>query len=971
MNNAPPTTPVCREPSSLCAEENTFRLFFERSTDPIWLLDPQTGTFVDCNDAAVTLLRAGSRERLLGTQPKDLSPEIQPDGTPTAEMQAWVIDQVERLGGLKFEWLARRFDGSLMPTEVAATRLVVGGRVLHAVVTRDISERKKQEQDLRESEARFRALFERSADAMSLFDPQLGRFIDSNDAVARQTGAPNREALGNASPAEISPERQPDGSLSSEKVAEMVRLALVNGSHRFEWLSRRFDGRELPLDVVLTTLPFGDRQLLLTVSRDIAEQKQAEEEVRRLNAILEQRVAERTAELAASEARLRTLVEHAPEAMVVFDGETGRFLNCSENAPGLFGLSREQLLTLHPADISPLVQSDGRSSRDAAREYIRRAVEGQKPVFEWTHQHVDGRLIPCEVRLVRLPAEGQVLVRGSIIDNTERRRREKIQQATYRISEAVHAAGDLNSLYRRIHEIISSLMPARNFYIALLDAAAEMISFPYFVDEHGGHPEPFKLNIGLTGYVLRSGRSLLLDAAMNARKKHVGDAVTFEGHEEIRYIETGRPAAIWLGVPLSIGGHPFGAMAVQDYHDERAYGEAEKQVFEFIATQIALAIERKRSEQALRENEQKFRALFEATSQGVMIHDEEKFLEVNPALLRVMGFKSAAEIIGKHPSDTAPPFQPGGESSATLAAKHIAECMTHGSARFDWVCRNGRGEEAPFEVMLTRIEMGGRQLIQAVVNDISERKRVEAELLRALAREKELSQLKSNFVSLVSHEFRTPLGVISSSAEILRDYLVDLPEGERRDHLDTIVRNTRRMSDLMEEVLVLGRLDAGRMAFEPSALDLAVLCRRLVDEVQSATNHACSIALTMDSLLTEAHADEKLLRHILTNLLVNAVKYSEPGSPVEFRASREGDDMAFVIRDRGIGITPADQTRLFNSFQRGANVGQRPGSGLGLLIVKRCVDLHRGTIRLESAVNEGTTVTVQLPLFRKLDEVRD
>jgi PAS domain S-box-containing protein len=575
------------------------------------------------------------------------------------------------------------------------------------------------------------------------------------------------------------------------------------------------------------------------------------------------------------------------------------------------------------------------------------------------------------VRLVRLPAEGQVLVRGSIIDNTERRRREKIQQATYRISEAVHAVDDLASLYRRIHEIITSLMPARNFYIALLDAATEMISFPYYVDEHGGHPEPFKLNIGLTGYVLRSGRSLLLDAAMNARKKRVGDAVTFEGHEEIRYVETGRPAAIWLGVPLSIGGRPFGAMAMQDYHDERAYGEAEKQVLEFIATQTALAIERKRSEQALRENEQKFRALFEATSQGVMIHDEEKFIEVNPALLRVMGFDSAADIIGKHPRDTAPPFQPGGESSAVLAAKHIAECMTNGSARFDWVSFNGRGEEVPFEVILTRIEMGGRQLIQAVVNDISERKRAEAELLRALAREKELSQLKCNFVSLVSHEFRTPLGIISSSAEILRDYLTDLPEQERRDHLDTIARNTRRMSDLMEEVLVLGRLDAGKMAFEPAPIELAALCRKLVDEVQSATNHTSSLTLVMDSIPAEARADERLLRHILTNLLVNAVKYSEPGGAVKFHITRTGDVAVFTIRDRGIGIPPVDQARLFNSFQRGANVGQRPGSGLGLVIVKRCVDLHAGNIRLESAVGEGTAVMVQIPLFKVPDRKGD
>src|SRR5262249_3579731 len=143
---------------------------------------------------------------------------------------------------------------------------------------------------------------------------------------------------------------------------------------------------------------------------------------------------------------------------------------------------------------------------------------------------------------------------------------------------------------------------------------------------------------------------------------------------------------------------------------------------------------------------------------------------------------------------------------------------------------------------------------------------------------------------------------ISTSSEILRDYLTDLPEAERREHLDSIARNTRRMSDLMEEVLVLGRLDAGKMAFEPAPLDLAGLCRRLVDEVLSATNRVCPINLTLEALPGEASADARLLRHILTNLLVNAVKYSERGVEVDFSVAREGTEAVFTIRDRGIGI---------------------------------------------------------------------
>jgi len=181
-------------------------------------------------------------------------------------------------------------------------------------------------------------------------------------------------------------------------------------------------------------------------------------------------------------------------------------------------------------------------------------------------------------------------------------------------------------------------------------------------------------------------------------------------------------------VPLTIQGKPVGVMAVQDYEDGRAYGEEEERILAFVATQTALAIDRKRAQQALQESEHKFRALFEGSSQGVMIQDEEKFLEVNSATLRILGFDSPAAILGKHPKDTSPPFQPNGERSETAAHRHIAECMEKGSARFEWVGLNARGEQVPFEVILTRVEWGGRKVIQAVINDISERKQAEAGL---------------------------------------------------------------------------------------------------------------------------------------------------------------------------------------------------------------------------------------------------
>jgi PAS domain S-box-containing protein len=948
---------------------------------------------------------------------------------------------------------------------------------------------------LADTQSMFQLLFERSADAIVLFDPQAGVFVDCNAAALALLRAASKEQLLNASPADLSPPFQADGRLSREKSVEITALVQKNGSHRFEWLARRFDGTDVPLECLATAVPVGERTLHVVVPRDISKRKRAEEEIRQLNQTLEQRVAERTAELRASEAQFRTLVEHAPEAIVVFDGMSGRFEMVNEHAVRLFGRSREELLQLTPADVSPPQQPDGRPSAEAAREKMNAALAGEMPVFEWLHRHASGRLFASEVRLVRLPGERCCLLRASIIDHTERKRRQQVQRATYEISEAVHAVRDLASLYARIHSIVGGLMPAKNFYLALFDAASEMISFPYFVDEQADEwPAPRPVGTGLTGVVLRTGRPLLVTQSMARNARRVGDEVWLDG-VELPYVEAGTQAAVWLGAPLMAQGRAFGVMAVQDYRDESSYGEAEKQLLTFVAAQTALAIERKRAEQALRESEQKFRALFEATSTGVMIHDEHQYLEVNPAIVRMFGYKSAADLVGKNPIVTSPPVQPGGVPTIELAQRHIAECLKNGTARFDWLARRADGTEFPVEVYLTRIVMGGRRLMQAVVNDISERKRAEAELresaerlresearfsaafrsspvcmtitrmsdgrwveandtflawsgfsrdevlgldsrelnlwihpearvqfwtdlratgavrgreceirtrrspintvllsaevieinrephallaavditerkraeaelLKALAREQELGQLKSSFVSMVSHEFRTPLGVIQSSAEILRDYLDQLDAGEQQEHLQSIARNTRRMADMMEEVLLLGRLDAGKMQFEPAPIPLPRLCARLVDEVQSATSRACPIELRVGELPAGARADERLLRHSFTNLLTNAVKYSEPGRPVQFTVERDGRDAVFTVRDHGIGIPEPDQAWLFNAFHRGSNVGARAGTGLGLVIVKRCVELHDGRIRVESKVGEGTTVTVRLPVF--------
>jgi signal transduction histidine kinase len=254
-------------------------------------------------------------------------------------------------------------------------------------------------------------------------------------------------------------------------------------------------------------------------------------------------------------------------------------------------------------------------------------------------------------------------------------------------------------------------------------------------------------------------------------------------------------------------------------------------------------------------------------------------------------------------------------------------------------------------------------LEQRVTERTAELEVARDELRRALEQERELGELKSRFVTTVSHEFRTPLGITMSAVELLRHYHERLPEDQRRELLDDIHRSTRHMGGLMEQVLVLGRVEAGQAGFRPAPLELASLGQKLADEALSATSHRCPIDWRAETELAGAVGDESLVRHVFSNLLSNAVKYSPADSPVGFTCHREGLEAVFRVIDRGLGIPEADRPHLFEAFHRGTNVGDIPGTGLGLVIVKRCVDLHGGSIDVQDTPGGGTTFLVRLPLW--------
>jgi PAS domain S-box-containing protein len=246
--------------------------------------------------------------------------------------------------------------------------------------------------------------------------------------------------------------------------------------------------------------------------------------------------------------------------------------------------------------------------------------------------------------------------------------------------------------------------------------------------------------------------------------------------------------------------------------------------------------------------------------------------------------------------------------------------------------------------------------------DITERKKSEDRIREALEQQKVLNELRSRFVAMTSHEFRTPLAAIMSAEELLRHYGDRLPPAERNEILDGIAAGVQRMSRMMDRVLLLGKADAGMLEFEPRRVELAPLCRQFIDEARAQRPQDPSeVTLSVAHDVVEGHYDEKLLRHIFSNLLSNALKYSPGGGEVRFEVRREDSATVFEVADRGIGIPPDEIGHLFESFHRASNVGAIQGTGLGLAIVKNAVEMHGGAIEVKSRLGEGTTFRVSLP----------
>jgi len=662
-------------------------------------------------------------------------------------------------------------------------------------------------------------------------------------------------------------------------------------------------------------------------------------------------------------------------------------------------------------------------------------------------------------------------------DITERRRAEALHSALYRISEAANSASDLDTLFTSVHQIIAELLPARNFYLALCNQGQTSISFPYFVDESDQEmgPQifgPRQFGRGVTEFLICSGSTLLLSG---------GTLEELAANGEIDII--GTVPYFWLGAPLrTADGHTIGAVAVQSYTEGIAYTSQDKDVLEFVSTQIAMAIERKRAEQTLRESEERFRAIFARSAIGIAITDirTSKILESNQALQRMLGY-SAEELRGKtkkelaHPEDAEqhdgfPDRHPDGaeehqvkeerylrkdgntvwahvrlsvvedqtgaplfgmalieditqrkeseekirEQAALLdyaqdaicvrdlesqitywssgaerlygwtkeeavgrnefdllfieitpdISKAQTEVVKHGEWSGELSQRKKSGEEVIVQSRwaLVRSDKGEPQSVLVINTNITDRKKLEAQFLRA-QRLESIGTLAGG----IAHDLNNVLSPIMLGAHLLRSKTTD---PTMRKWIDTLEASAQRGAGILSQVLTFARGASGkRMVVQPKHL-----LKEMAKIATETFPRSIETTVELPHELWTLAGDPTQLHQVLMNLCVNARDAMPSGGSLTLRGENilldeasarktigaaAGPYIMISVKDTGTGIPKTMQEKIFEPFFTTKGPGQ--GTGLGLSTVHAIVKSHNGFVRVKSEANNGTEFQIFLP----------
>ncbi|TRX69328.1 hypothetical protein EO216_14790 [Flammeovirga kamogawensis] len=359
---------------------------------------------------------------------------------------------------------------------------------------------------------------------------------------------------------------------------------------------------------------------------------------------------------------------------------------------------------------------------------------------------------------------------------------------------------------------------------------------------------------------------------------------------------------------------------------------------------------------------EKFKTIFDKSSDAYFLLDEGLKISIYNEKVEQLFGRCDTVLFYKWIEKNSPSNQPKGGDSLSLFKSMKETCDLQEELRFEWLFKSKSNEDFPSEVSLTRLSISDHILYFMIIRNMVGQKKIESELRKNLEREKELNEMRSKFISMASHEFKTPLATILTNLDLMELTLnkENLLEVDRMNRfMDRMRSESTRLTILMDEVLQLGKIEAGKTPFKPIKVNTLLFISDYVSEFKRRSSTERQIDITFDLKEKEVWLDVNLMEHVLDNLLTNAIKYSE--KEVGIFVSTSGEGLLIEVVDKGIGIPLSEFSQLFDSFFRGSNTNHIQGTGLGLVIAKEFVELHNGIIVCETEENKGTTFKVVIP----------
>jgi two-component system, cell cycle sensor histidine kinase and response regulator CckA len=644
------------------------------------------------------------------------------------------------------------------------------------------------------------------------------------------------------------------------------------------------------------------------------------------------------------------MFQASPDGLSIADGEQ-RVLWANATFARMFGYATNEILG------QPLENLVVPAERLAESRWVSEALEkGERITLETKRRKKDGALVDVSVSCAPLWRDGKVVgFYAGYHDISDRKRVEALSSALYRVAEKSSSAHDLQQFFAAVHGIVDELMPARNFYIALYDPATELISFPYFVDENDIPPGARKLGRGLTDFLIRSGKALLATPEVLQAMEDRGEVA-----------RNGSRSLDWMGVPLTVNNHTFGALVVQTYSRNIRFGERDKEILNFVARQLASAVEIKRNEQALRRSEARYRSLVQSSVYGIYRSSlEGRFLDVNPALITMLGYGSAEEVLLLDPEKDV--FAQAEEHERLIADFRRSGRLD--GIEVKWKRRDGANITVRISGRAVSSADEPADVLEAIAEDVTDRRALEDQFRQA-----QKMEAVGRLAGGVAHDFNNLLMVIGGYAEVILSQLdLSHPLHEKGRAIQLAAD---RATTLTRQLLAFSR----KQLLELKVIDVNAIVADMERLLRPLIGENVEFATILETASAHTRADAGQLEQVLMNLVVNAKDAMPEGGKLTLQTQntvvdenhrgqqfiRPGRYVTLSVTDTGMGMDRETQSRIFEPFFTTKEKGK--GTGLGLSTVYGIVKQVGGYVMVQSEMGRGTTFHIYLPL---VDEVAE